>query len=143
MKDSPKKEQSTESCNICRGMHATATCNQLVKLKPDDKAVLIRKHDLCFMCLKKGHISKFCKNVPECGKCGKPHNTIFHGRTMPQKKGLNVDAAAFVQEHAPGTVQRSQSPPQNNDLMELEDVIPAPNAASTPNPQRDIVQNVL
>ena len=60
LKESPKKEQSTESCNICKGMHATASCNQLVKLKPDDRVGLIKKHDLCFMCLRKGHILKFC-----------------------------------------------------------------------------------
>ena len=124
-------------------MHATASCNQLIKLKPDDRVGLIKKHDLCFMCMKKGHISRFCRNVPECGKCGKPHNTIFHGRTQPAKKGLNVDAAAFVQQHAPGNVQGNQSPSQDNDLMNLEEEIPVPNAASTPNPQRGVVQDNL
>ena len=103
LKESPKKVQSTASCNICKGMHWTETCNLLLKLsnKNDQRGDLVKQHQLCYHCLEGGHVARFCKNVPACGTCGKPHHTIFHGRKAQPKKELNVHATAFKQAQTP------------------------------------------
>ena len=90
--ESPKKIQSTANCNICKGMHLTETCKLLLKLtnENDQRSNLLKQHRLYYHCLEGGHVARFCKNVPTCGKCGKPHHTIFHGRKAPPKKELNV-----------------------------------------------------
>ena len=92
--ESPKKIQSTDSCNICKGMHTTDSCNQLLKVDVQKRDEFLKPYRLCFHCLEPGHVARFCKNIPSCGTCGKPHNTLFHGKKMA-KKELNVHATSF------------------------------------------------
>ena len=92
--ESPKKVQSTASCNICKGMHTTDSCNQLLKVDVQKRDEFLRPYRLCFHCLEPGHVARNCKNIPNCGTCGKPHNTLFHGKKMAPKT-LNVHATSF------------------------------------------------
>ena len=101
-----------DSCNICKGMHTTDSCNQLLKLHVNERSDFVKGHSLCYHCLEGGHVAKFCKNVPDCGTCGKPHNTIFHGRKVTPK-GLNVHATSF-QHHQGQQVDTSRGMLETN-----------------------------
>uniref|UniRef100_A0A182RZA7 CCHC-type domain-containing protein n=1 Tax=Anopheles funestus TaxID=62324 RepID=A0A182RZA7_ANOFN len=44
----------------------------------NDKKDFVKSNKLCWNCLGKGHLSRFCKSKRNCGTCGKKHHTLLH-----------------------------------------------------------------
>nr|XP_012232430.1 PREDICTED: uncharacterized protein LOC105678032 [Linepithema humile] len=82
------KSGNTFSYGICKGNHTTTTCPQYVS-KTQQKLTLIRKHGLCFNCLKQHKIAN-CTSTRRCVNCGKKHHTSIHQETSKADK-LEVD----------------------------------------------------
>ena len=82
-----RQQQDKSVCGICGSVHATDKCAQLLRLKPDDRVLCLKKRGLCFG----GHTLRDCPNGrPRCTTCGRTH----HGRTPnPQ---FNLNATSFV-----------------------------------------------
>ena len=79
-----RRNQQQTDCNICGSVHATEACASLAELTLDERLNKLYECHLCYHCLEKNHTAKFCKNRPSCGICGKRHNTVLHGRQLPQ-----------------------------------------------------------
>ena len=71
-------EPRTETCMFCGKPHSTDVCDQL-RWKPlaERKAFLFQKQ-LCFGCLKPGHLARSCQVRLTCGICGRRHATLLH-----------------------------------------------------------------
>ena len=100
LKEAPLKEQSTDCCNICGGMHKTETCHTFISKDVDGRVEVARERKLCFKCLNPGHNGRNCPNPPPtCGECNKEgHHTLFHGRKFvkpQQPASLSVNAMSF------------------------------------------------
>ena len=60
------------TCSFCKGSHFSAKCS-IVTDKSQRKTIL-RKQGRCFVCLKRGHISKDCKSNISCHICKQRHH---------------------------------------------------------------------
>ena len=76
-----KQTQASARCNVCGSAHVTEKCASLLQLSADERVKKLYDHQVCYHCLEKHHIAKFCKNKSKCGVCSKPHHTILHGRS--------------------------------------------------------------
>ena len=73
-------------CLFCNKDHSMETC-MLFKGKPNkEKVEIMRAIGLCFGCLEKGHMSKYCKNRMTCKTCHKTHPTILHIETKDSQR---------------------------------------------------------
>ena len=83
VKTSPPKPQPAlpvkPKCEMCKMEHRTEECSQVVSLTVEKRQEEFRKRALCFKCLTRGHIGKFCPNEqPVCKHCKKNHLSILH-----------------------------------------------------------------
>ena len=69
-------------CAYCLGEHSHEDCKKITEV--NERKQLIRKCRRCFICLKKGHISKICSSNVNCSACGKRnHRYICEGTRVP------------------------------------------------------------
>ncbi|XP_062597834.1 uncharacterized protein LOC134259249, partial [Saccostrea cucullata] len=61
-------------------------CEKFINLSIEDKRVVVRKKNLCFGCLRKGHRNKDCKKKHTCGICKGKHPTCMHEDESPTGK---------------------------------------------------------
>ena len=86
-------ETSASGCGFCNKFHASEKCFKVLQLSPAERQEKIRSAELCFVCLKKGHISKGCK--ARCVKCKGNHNVLLCSKGNFTPKGnekINVQA---------------------------------------------------
>merc|ERR1712015_260086 len=70
-------------CVLCDKSHCISDCATFVALSPDERATVCRNNDLCFRCLRSGHVARACTSRGRCIVCGKPHHGALHGSTAP------------------------------------------------------------
>ena len=74
------------SCVYCLGQHASSKCTKITSVKA--KRDLLRKFTRCFVCLKKGHVSKNCDSKYKCNKCSSRHHISICG-IFEEKTAVN------------------------------------------------------
>ena len=56
------------TCTYCKLPHPLAECNVVTDVK--ERKALLRKYGRCYLCLKRGHVAKFCENSSiKCAFC--------------------------------------------------------------------------
>lgn len=65
-------------CMCCGESHSIHKCQKFANKPVEDKRRFIFDNNLCFGCLRRGHISKDCKNKATCGIFKKHHPTPLH-----------------------------------------------------------------
>lgn len=64
-------------CAYCKGGHAHQDCDNVTSV--EDRRLLLRKYGRCFICARKGHISRDCNSKIICSICkGKHHVSICY-----------------------------------------------------------------
>ena len=62
-------------CAFCEQGHASSACTVIVDNSARKKA--LRRAGRCYVCLRKGHVSRYCRSTGNCSKChGRHHTTI-------------------------------------------------------------------
>ena len=62
-------------CAFCEQGHVSSSCTIVTDINARKEA--LRKAGRCYVCLRKGHISRECRSTGSCNKCrGRHHNTI-------------------------------------------------------------------
>lgn len=72
------KQTVGENCPFCSGSHFLDDCSDMKWRPLQERKAFIQAQRLCFGCLRKGHVAKFCKRRLSCGVCGKRHATLLH-----------------------------------------------------------------
>ena len=77
-------------CAFCEQGHSSSSCTIVADIGARREA--LRKAGRCYVCLRKGHISRNCRSAGNCNKCrGRHHNTIcprgHEGATHPPTAG--------------------------------------------------------
>jgi len=65
------------SCAYCERLHHIARCEKFQRLSISEKKEEVKRRQLCFNCLRKGHYMQAC-TASVCKFCSKKHNTILH-----------------------------------------------------------------
>ena len=65
-------------CWYCQGSHIIDKCESLRNKNHEEKITIIKELRLCFRCLRKGHVSKECRNRRTCETCNGIHHTFLH-----------------------------------------------------------------
>ena len=62
-------------CAFCEQGHASSSCTVVTDVSARKEA--LRKSGRCYVCLRKGHISRDCRSTGCCNKCrGRHHSTV-------------------------------------------------------------------
>lgn len=82
-------------CHKCKGAvgHYLQDCSEFKKLVVEKRRDFVKQNNICFMCLRKGHQTKVCRNknsLPKCSKCNKDHADVLYFEDA-QKTIRNVD----------------------------------------------------
>ncbi|KAH8278178.1 hypothetical protein KR026_008469 [Drosophila bipectinata] len=80
-------------CPICEGQHATTSCSEFIGASPPGRWSMVKRHRLCFTCLRSGHEARSCDVHGECqiNGCRRLHHRLLHeedeGRRRPEQRG--------------------------------------------------------
>ncbi|XP_070132547.1 uncharacterized protein [Drosophila bipectinata] len=80
-------------CPICEGQHATTSCSEFIEASPPGRWSMVKRHRLCFTCLRSGHAARSCDVHGECqiNGCRRLHHRLLHeedeGRRRPEQRG--------------------------------------------------------
>ncbi|XP_071855378.1 uncharacterized protein [Apostichopus japonicus] len=66
-------------CLICEGDHRLDCFYKFLAKTVEDRKIFVKTKNLCYGCLRQGHISKFCRNRLVCNICSRSHPTALHG----------------------------------------------------------------
>ncbi|KYN02007.1 hypothetical protein ALC62_07184 [Cyphomyrmex costatus] len=77
------------ACVICEGQHHVSKCEKLQKMSVPERREEVKKRQLCFNCLRKGHYIQAC-TASTCKVCSRKHNTILHMETGEQIENKNT-----------------------------------------------------
>ena len=111
---------SEVKCSVCNQEHEVVKCEQFKQKNVNERYSHLRKHGLCFNCLRKGHRTDGCSSTNSCQKCSKRHHTLLHtdgpkkqetaANTTPTvvQKPSEESRAQIVPPVAPGTSQSGQ-----------------------------------
>ena len=67
-------------CCYCNQVHKPASCSTVLQV--DARKHILRRSGRCFVCLRKGHMSRECKSIGRCRLCkGRHHTSICEQAT--------------------------------------------------------------
>ncbi|KAF6035939.1 hypothetical protein EB796_005753 [Bugula neritina] len=75
-------------CNYSNN-HSTHECRKLASIPVDQRQQFITSKKLCLGCLRKGHMTKECRNRATCEICQKRHPTATHRSNQPATQANN------------------------------------------------------
>lgn len=87
---------SVPICILCNlENHPLYKCATFNRMGIDERREYVKKQNLCFNCLRKGHSSLKCKSENRCTKCKKMHHSILH----KDEANVNVNVEIPDEEH--------------------------------------------
>lgn len=100
---------STVSCVNCSGAHRLTKCQRFKNLGVDERWNLVKKLQLCFNCLSKGHGSTECSSG-NCGICSRRHNTLLcRGQNASNPSTPRADSSSQPSAVTPTTATPTPS----------------------------------
>ena len=79
-----RKQVHFKKCVVCEGEHDLDSCQKFQDKGIEERKDILYKHDLCYACLGKGHISIGCTKQKTCALCKKSHPTSMHVKVNTQ-----------------------------------------------------------
>ena len=123
-------------CLYCvKKYHSLHDCRIFMKKTAEERIEFLRKNELCFSCLKIGHISRSCSERSQCKKCKRKHPTCLHddwkkpkqkpdetyetGNTenAPEEQTVNTEESQDVPESMVKNTQTIESKPSTQTSM--------------------------
>ena len=98
-------------CPVCNdGDHSVSQCEKFLAMGPSDRLDTALRHQVCFMCMTPGHVTRECTNPVKCQAqgCGQRHATVLHEidwqrfRQMSRERKERRDSRAQAQEAPEG-----------------------------------------
>ena len=81
--------QEVSQCLLCKGQHNLDDCKNFLCKSLSDRKSYVRENNLCFACLRGGHVSKRCRKRKKCRICLKYHPTSLHSDINSQSSQVN------------------------------------------------------
>ncbi|XP_048522596.1 uncharacterized protein LOC125504514, partial [Dendroctonus ponderosae] len=106
---------------MCQADHFIFSCQDFLKLTPQQRFNKIKKLNACRNCLRVGHQAKECRNQYSCKKCSERHNTLLHFETPQFANHLSINQRNHSQLPTAGTNDSSFNSPF--DLTQSQSVV--------------------
>ncbi|XP_075151218.1 uncharacterized protein LOC142225329 [Haematobia irritans] len=116
---------SNPSCSLCANVsHTIRKCPKFLNMTANERALYIKKLNLCTNCFAKAHNLKECKSSYNCFSCGKRHHTLLH-RDIQQSQETsatpNIKSQQQVQKSIAQSIQstspQASSHPSNSEPL--------------------------
>ena len=101
---------SSNSPNCCYCQQAHFAGERSAVTSPSERKQILNRSGRCFICLKKFHVSKNCRSVNRCRKCGGRHHTSFCSKGSPLRSRIDNNPS---KAHSPPVQTSSASRPQS------------------------------
>ncbi|XP_055922824.1 uncharacterized protein LOC129953606, partial [Eupeodes corollae] len=75
--------ESTQNCPKCHGGHILPQCTDFISLDVVSRREFVKKHSICFNCLRQGHGSYKCRSNFRCKTCKARHHSLVHPTNNP------------------------------------------------------------
>ena len=75
--------ESTQTCPKCHGSHILPQCSDFISLDVVSRREFVKKHSVCFNCLRQGHGSYKCRSNFRCKTCKARHHSLVHPTQNP------------------------------------------------------------
>ena len=99
---------STNKCDLCNLEHFIWKCPSFTGATPQQRSNLVKKHNLCFNCLRRGHGVSKCQSR-HCSKCDKKHNTMLHEDNSSSSSSPPAEPKAEKAEDSSASQQQAAS----------------------------------
>lgn len=76
--DQRKAQKVNDDCYVCNNPHLLFKCPEFRNKTISDRLEVVKEHNLCYNCLRKGHSSSKCSYRTSCFTCRKKHHTMLH-----------------------------------------------------------------
>ena len=102
-------------CSLCNAGHHVFQCKQFLEMTVTQRRDHVSGANLCFNCLRTGHVAKECQSSFKCRICKKVHNTLLHLDTgaTPTTPVNNVVLTSQIQ----GALGAAPRPQQKERLL--------------------------
>ncbi|KAL7304763.1 hypothetical protein TKK_0002994 [Trichogramma kaykai] len=92
-KDVDREKRSNYECAFCKlRNHSIASCGKFESQQMRMKWKIVKKLNLCFLCLRLGHLRDGCTGV-RCDQCNKPHHRLLHFSSQEGEASGKVNQA--------------------------------------------------
>ncbi|GFS34677.1 DUF1758 domain-containing protein [Trichonephila inaurata madagascariensis] len=88
-----KFKNSNDNCIFCEKMHASENCCEAASMLYDVKKNAVIKRGVCYICLKRGHMSHSCRSDVKCIICNKRHYAVLCSK-LPLRSDLETKSAS-------------------------------------------------
>ncbi|GFW41826.1 integrase catalytic domain-containing protein [Trichonephila clavipes] len=89
-----KFKNNNNNCIFCEKTHASENCCEAVSMLYEVKKNAVIKRGVCYICLKKGHMSHSCRSDVKCIICNKRHYAVLCSK-LPLRSGLETESASI------------------------------------------------
>ena len=88
-------------CSYCQMKHPSLKCTTVVDV--DARKSILKSSGRCFNCLRKGHMSRFCRSTSRCQRCKRKHHTSIcePGGEQRQPSSLATPSLSGLSPNAP------------------------------------------
>ncbi|CAH2109138.1 unnamed protein product [Euphydryas editha] len=87
------------ACTYCSQNHYICHCKDFASLKVSERQEFIKRNNICFNCLIKGHNVLNCRQSTTCKKCGRRHHTLLHYTPLSKTDLLNSNSSSSIEEN--------------------------------------------
>ncbi|GFT56540.1 integrase catalytic domain-containing protein [Trichonephila clavipes] len=89
-----KYKNNNNNCIFCEKAHASENCCEAASMLYEVKKNAVIKRGVCYICLKKGHMSHSCRSDVKCIICNKRHYAVLCSK-LPLRSGLETESASI------------------------------------------------
>ncbi|GFT00127.1 integrase catalytic domain-containing protein [Trichonephila clavipes] len=89
-----KFKNNNNNCIFCEKTHASENCCEAASMLYEVKKNVVIKRGVCYICLKKGHMSHSCRSDVKCIICNKRHYAVLCSK-LPLRSSLETESASI------------------------------------------------
>ena len=105
-------------CCYCSQAHSSDVCTTVTEGEARKK--ILKKSGRCFVCLKRGHISKECRSKYKCSKCGNRHHVTICYKNPVSDTPKDNPSTSKTHVHLTTTPSQAQTSNLNPDATTFE-----------------------
>ncbi|XP_055614961.1 uncharacterized protein LOC129761273 [Toxorhynchites rutilus septentrionalis] len=87
-------QENRRKCLVCPEEHPIYQCSIFSRMPVEENEKLVKRHQLCLNCLRKGHMARDCPSENCCWKCRSRHHTQLCTNTSNARRPSNAVAGS-------------------------------------------------